>query len=136
MRVFLLIVALLALAGCQPKQIYVSDGYVRLAAVPRHPAAAYFTLHGGTTDATLISVSSETAIKTEMHESMQKGSVASMKPLDQLTLPAAIEGRVRARRQACHAVRCELERSAGQIHAASIFTFALTDCGSEYDPRP
>ena len=88
MRFLALLIAILALASCQPKEIYVSDGYVRLAAVPGHPAAAYFTLHGGETDATLISVSSDYAIRTQIHESMQAGSVASMKPLDHLALPA------------------------------------------------
>jgi copper(I)-binding protein len=88
MRFLTLLVALFALAGCQPKEIYVSDGYVRLAAVQNHPAVAYFTLHGGETDATLISVSSDVAIRTQMHESMQAGSISSMKPLDHLALPA------------------------------------------------
>ena len=89
MRFLALLLALFALTGCQPKEIYVSDGYVRLSAVQGHPAVAYFTLHGGETDATLISVSSDVAIRTEVHESMQAGSVSSMKPLDHLALPAA-----------------------------------------------
>ncbi|GAA0320872.1 copper chaperone PCu(A)C [Sphingomonas oligophenolica] len=88
MRFLALLITMLALAGCQPKEIYVSDGYVRLAAVKGHPAAAYFTLHGGETDATLISVSSDVAIRTELHESMQAGSMSSMKPLDHLAVPA------------------------------------------------
>ena len=89
MRILALLAALLALAGCQPKAIYVSNGYVRLSAVPKHPAVAYFTLHGGAADATLVSVTTEVAIRTELHESMQKGNMASMKPLDHVALPAA-----------------------------------------------
>jgi len=89
MRILAFLAVLLALTGCQPKAIYVSDGYVRLSAVPRHPAIAYFTLHGGATDATLVSVTSEVAIRAEIHESMQKGNMASMKPLDHVALPAA-----------------------------------------------
>nr|WP_299908800.1 copper chaperone PCu(A)C [Sphingomonas bacterium] len=92
MRIVAILAALLALSACQaPREIYVSDGYVRLAAVPRGPAVAYFTLHGGATDATLISVSSDVSIRSEMHESMQSGSMASMKPIDQVALPAASE---------------------------------------------
>jgi copper(I)-binding protein len=89
MRILALLAAVLVLAGCQPKAIYVSNGYVRLAAVPGRPAVAYFTLHGGAADATLVDVTSEAAIRTELHESMQKGNMASMKPLDHLALPAA-----------------------------------------------
>ena len=89
MRILALLAALLALTGCLPKTIYVSNGYVRLSAVPKHPAVAYFTLHGGTVDATLIDVTTEVAIRTELHESMQHGNMASMKPLDHVALPAA-----------------------------------------------
>ena len=84
-----LIAAALILGACgQPPQVYVDKGYVRLGASPSRPAAAYFTLHGGATDATVISISSEVAIKTEMHESMMQGNVSSMKPIDRLPLPA------------------------------------------------
>ena len=92
MRIVAILGVLLALAGCEnPKEIHVSNAWVRLAAVPRGPAAAYFTLHGGPTDATLISVTSDVSIKAEMHESMKSGSMATMKPIDQVALPAASE---------------------------------------------
>ena len=82
----------LALASCEsPKVIHVGNAWVRLAAVPRGPAAAYFTLHGGPADATLISVSSDVAIRAEMHESRKSGSMASMKPIGQVALPAGSE---------------------------------------------
>ncbi len=89
-----LALALLALGGCgQPKQIYVSDGFVRLAAVPGRPAVAYFTLHGGPSDTVLLSVTTEVAIKSELHESMSSGpanngGMSSMKPIGQIALPA------------------------------------------------
>jgi len=89
MRILAFLAVLLALTGCQPKVIYVSNGYVRLSAVPKHPAVAYFTLHGGPADTTLIGVTTEVAIRAELHESMQKGNMASMKPLDHVALPAA-----------------------------------------------
>ena len=79
----------LALAGCgKPGRVTIDDGYVRLSAVPRRPAAAYFTIHGGPADTVLIAVSSAVAIRTEMHESMMSGGMASMKPLDHLAIPA------------------------------------------------
>ena len=82
------LMALLMLGACQPKLIYVDKGYVRLAAVKGQPSVAYFTIHGSSKDNTLLSVSSEYAIRTEMHESMTSNGIASMKPVDHLALPA------------------------------------------------
>ena len=81
---------LLALAGCSaPPALSVDKAYVRLNAVPSRPAVAYFTLHGGTSDATLIDVSCDVAIKSEMHESMASGGMTTMKPLDAIPVRAA-----------------------------------------------
>ncbi len=79
----------LMLGACSPPPALDADhGYVRLAAVKGNPAAAYFTLHGGQSDATLISVGSTVAIRAEMHESMKSGSMASMKPIGSVAVPA------------------------------------------------
>ena len=81
--------AVAALAGCsQPRELYVSDAWVRLPAVAGRPAAAYFTLHGGATDATLITVSTDVAIKTEMHETKNEGGAMTMAPLASVAVPA------------------------------------------------
>ena len=89
MRITVLLAAFLALGACEgPKEIHVSSAWVRLPTAPGRPAAAYFTLHGGATDATLISVSSEVAIKAEIHETGRSGNMSSMKPIGQLPLPA------------------------------------------------
>ena len=83
-----------ALAACNaPPQASVDGGYVRLGAVPRSPAAAYFTVHGGPADTTLLSVSTDVAIKAEMHQSMSAGGMSTMKPLDMLPVPARSEVR-------------------------------------------
>ena len=87
-RMIALFAALLALAACQRHDIYIDKGYVRLPAVKGQPAAAYFTLHGGGKDSTLISVTTEYAIRSELHESMKMGGMSSMKPVDHLPLPA------------------------------------------------
>ena len=81
--------AVVALAGCaQPAQLSVDGAWVRLAAVKGRPAAAYFTIHGGPTDATLINVTTDVAIRAEMHESMATGGVSSMKPIARVAIPA------------------------------------------------
>jgi periplasmic copper chaperone A len=78
-----------ALAGCsQPKELYVSDAWVRLPAAAGRPAAAYFTLHGGAADATLITVSTDVAIKTELHETRTEGGRTTMAPLPSIPVPA------------------------------------------------
>lgn len=81
--------ALAVLAGCaQPKELSVDGAWVRLGAVKDRPAAAYFTVHGGPTDATLINVTTDVAIRAEMHESMSQGTMASMKPIRSVAIPA------------------------------------------------
>jgi len=87
-RMIALFAALLALGACQAHDIYIDKGYVRLAAVKGQPAAAYFTIHGSGKDNTLLSVSTEYAIRSEMHESMKTGGMSTMKPVDHLALPA------------------------------------------------
>ena len=80
MRFLLALGVLAALAGCaQPPQLSVDSAWVRLAAVKDRPAAAYFIVHGGPTDATLINVTTDVAIRAEMHESMSAGGMATMK---------------------------------------------------------
>jgi len=87
-RKMALLAALVTLGACQSHDISIDKGYVRLPAVKGQPAAAYFTLHGGGKDSTLISISTEYAIRSEMHESMKTGGMSSMKPIDHLPLPA------------------------------------------------
>ncbi|HXH16802.1 MAG TPA: copper chaperone PCu(A)C [Sphingomonas sp.] len=87
--VFGLAVAAAALASCSPpKELSVDGAYIRLGAVTGRPAAAYFTVHGGPTPATLISVTTDVAIKSEMHETMAKDGVTSMTPLARVDIPA------------------------------------------------
>jgi copper(I)-binding protein len=75
--------AVLALSGCKEKpELSVTNAVVRLPAVPRGPAAAYFTIHGGQVADRLIDVMSPNAIRAEIHESMKDGNMASMKPIE------------------------------------------------------
>lgn len=83
-----IVAAAVALAGCQPRALSIDHGYVRLPAVAGGPAVAYFTIHTGATPATLIAVSSDTVIRSELHESMQQGSMATMRPLNRIAIGA------------------------------------------------
>lgn len=83
MKTGLLVPALVLVAACQParQQVAVDKPWVRLAAVPTNPSAAYFTLKGGPKDETLTGVSAPAAVRTEIHESMGKGGMMTMAPL-------------------------------------------------------
>ena len=81
--------ATIALVSCaQPKQLYGDHAWVRLGAVQGRPAAAYLNIHGGPTPATLISITTDVAIKAELHETMQRGSMSAMAPLAKVAIPA------------------------------------------------
>ena len=80
----------MGLAACGgSERVRVDDAWIRLPAVAGRPGAAYFILEGGRTNATLINVSADIAIRAEMHESMTgAGGMASMKPLTSVAVPA------------------------------------------------
>ncbi|MBB5686998.1 copper chaperone PCu(A)C [Sphingobium boeckii] len=92
MRIRLLALAPIAavmLASCaKEEELYVDKSWVTLPAVGGNPAAAYFTIHGGPADDALISVTTDTAIRTEMHESMSHGGMMTMQPLSNVPVPA------------------------------------------------
>lgn len=74
---------LLALTSCGKAPVLLVDqAWVRLAATPKAPAAAYFTVHGGPTSDRLLDVTSPVVIRTELHESMTKGRMTSMMPIE------------------------------------------------------
>ena len=83
---------LLVLAGCAkpaPTAPGIDGAWVRLAAVPGRPGAAYFTLHGGPVATRLVKVESERVATIELHESMKGMSgMMSMRPLAGVDLPA------------------------------------------------
>ena len=69
----------------------VSNAWVRLPAVPGRPAAAYFTLTGGTGDDALVSVSTPAAKRTELHETMEHDGVMSMAEIENVPLAAGAQ---------------------------------------------
>ena len=82
MRFMLALVAFLALVGCKREPVQAVDGvWVRLNAVERGPAAAYFTVHGGPADDRLLQVTSTAVIKIELHDTMNHSGMMSMKPI-------------------------------------------------------
>lgn len=83
---------LAAITGCGgPATLSVDDAYVRLPAVAGRPGVAYFTIHGGPEATRLLSVTSPVVVRTELHESMSGGGMATMAPLRDVPVAASAE---------------------------------------------
>lgn len=83
--------AALALVSCgNPPELRVDEVRLILSPVDTNPSAMYFTVHGGVANAKLISVSSPSVIRTEMHESATNPSsgMMTMSPLPEVAIPA------------------------------------------------
>jgi len=82
----------LTLLGCSgPAEVTVDDAWVRLPAAPGRPGVGYFVVTGGATDRTLVRVTADYALRSEMHESMAAGGGMSMRPLASVPVPAGAE---------------------------------------------
>ena len=82
-------ISLTGLAACsEPPPLHVDQAYVQLNANRQAPAAAYFTIHGGPEPVVLRGVTTDEAVRVEMHESATEGGMAMMKALDQVDVPA------------------------------------------------
>ncbi|WP_151955550.1 copper chaperone PCu(A)C [Sphingomonas sp. EC-HK361] len=79
----------LPLAACgEPEPMRIDHVWVRLPAVPGRPAAAYFDLHAGPAPQTLVAVSADIALRSEMHESKSESGVMTMAAIPRVTIPA------------------------------------------------
>jgi copper(I)-binding protein len=89
-RLMIVSAALLVLPGCHAKEAEkprILDAWVRLAAVPGHPAAGYFTVKGSDRDDRLVRIDSAVVKKIEMHESMNMNGMMSMASIADLPVP-------------------------------------------------
>ena len=80
---------LFMMSGCsEPRPLNVDGGYVRLNANPDAPSAGYFTIHGGPEPVVLRGVTTDAAVRLEMHESVTQDGMARMKAIDTVDVPA------------------------------------------------
>lgn len=80
---------LLMTTGCsEPRPLNVDGGYVRLNANPGAPSAGYFTIHGGPEPVVLRGVTTDAAVRLEMHESKTQNGMATMEAIDTVDVPA------------------------------------------------
>lgn len=83
------VAAAVLLAGCsKPAELGVSRAWVRLPAVAGRPGAAYFTVQGGDRDDALLAISTPAALRAEMHETMDRQGMKSMRPARDIAVPA------------------------------------------------
>ena len=83
----------MTLAGCRrapdgSAQPVAANAWVRLAAIPGRPAAAYLTLTGGDRALRLAGVASPSVGHVELHEGGMHDGMMTMRPLNGLDLPA------------------------------------------------
>ncbi len=81
MRAVLALPIALMLTACgsaEPKQQTIADAWVRLPAASSRPAAAYFTIRGGSVPDRLMGISSPLAVRTELHDMAMKDGVMTM----------------------------------------------------------
>lgn len=90
-RLALALVAVLHIAfgsAADAQTLVVKDAWVRTAP-PGAPTAAYMTIENeSTTPAKIVRVASDDFGRAEMHETVMKKDVASMRPVDALEVPA------------------------------------------------
>ncbi len=81
----------LLLSSCGKEAVLrVDEAVVKLSPVDTNPSAMYFTLHGGPSDVFLLSVTSRSVIRSEMHESGTdpKSGMMTMNKIDRVLVPA------------------------------------------------
>jgi copper(I)-binding protein len=73
------LVALACLSACgEPPKLRVDEAKLILSPVDSNPSGLYFTVHGGTEDVSLFRVVSDSAIRSEMHESGKDPETGAM----------------------------------------------------------
>ena|SRR5688572_15903034 len=78
------ILMVLALGACGSSEAPAPAATVRLAAAPGRPAAGYLTLQIGGDRGALVSVTSPSAGRIEMHETMNEGGMSAMRAIERI----------------------------------------------------
>jgi periplasmic copper chaperone A len=130
-RFWMLLIPLFALliSNCgRPPELKVNEAVVKLSPVDGNPSALYFTVHGGERNVELLRVTSASAIRTEMHDTVSdpKTGMLTMKALDRIDIPA--KGKVEFRRGGKHVMVWGVNLPARRLEKADfIFTFSSGD---------
>ena len=83
------LVAPLALVSCaEPQPLYVDQAWIRPNPNGQGPAAGYLVIHGGEAAVRLLRVTSDAAMRIEMHQSVTQDGMTTMEKIDSLDVPA------------------------------------------------
>lgn len=125
-----LLAVLIIFGGCNASNagIVVSDAWVQLSPLPDRPAAAYLMLQNNTAqDDVLMSVDTDIAAASEVHESREESGVVRMVHLKQLDLPSG--ARIDLQPGGMHIMLIDLTRPLEQGDEVSI-TLTFANAGS------
>lgn len=79
----------MALASCaDPQPLYVDQAWIQLNPNPSAPAAGYFVVHGGEQAVQLLRITSDGAMRIDMHQSVMTNGMMTMEPVDSIDIPA------------------------------------------------
>lgn len=88
LSLFLAAFASFALVSCGQGDILFADkAVVNLSPVEGNPSVGYMELHGGRQEVDLLGVTSDDAVRLEMHETVEEDGVARMQPLKKINVP-------------------------------------------------
>ncbi len=118
------LMAALSSCGATP-QLRVHDAVVKLSPVDSNPSAMYFTVRGGPKEVYLMSVTSRSVIRTEMHESKVDPATGAMTmaPISRVPIPA--DGKVEFKRGGKHVMVWGVNligRRGGEIDVQFLFS--------------
>ncbi len=93
-RTMAMLAAPMALASCaEPQPLYVDQAWIQLNPNPSAPAAGYFVVHGGEQPVQLLRVTSDGAMRIDMHQSVMTNGMMTMAPVNSTDVP--VKGTVR-----------------------------------------
>lgn len=127
LRTLYLVVAgmmLALLAGCQPPaQLLVEKAYVQLSPVKDSPSVLYFTVRGGPADTALLSITSPSILRLEMHETVEENGMSMMRPIKSVPVPT--RGKVEFAPGGKHVMVWGIDNRARKLGEAEfVFTFS------------
>lgn len=78
-----------ALASCtDTRPLYVDQAWIQLNPNPSAPAAGYFVIHGGEQPVQLLRVTSDSAMRIDMHQSVMTSGMMTMEPIESVDVAA------------------------------------------------
>lgn len=88
-RATAMLAAPVALASCtDSRPLYVDQAWIQLNPNPSAPAAGYFVIHGGEQPVQLLRVTSDGAMRIDMHQSVMTNGMMTMEPIESVDVPA------------------------------------------------